>query len=153
MNSLELKIPPPFVALALALLMWVASSAAEPIDVPFALRLGIALVLVVVGQSISISGMVAFRHAKTTMNPIKASAASSLVSSGVYRFTRNPMYLGLLLTLLAWTVFLSNPVALLFVPLFVLYMNRYQIGPEERVLSSLFGAEYADYKKRVRRWL
>ena len=63
------------------------------------------------------------------------------------------MYLGLLLTLLAWTVFLSNPVALLFVPLFVLYMNRYQIGPEERVLSSLFGAEYAAYTKKVRRWI
>ena len=153
MNSLELKIPPPFVALALALLMWGASSATEPIEVPFALRLGIALVLVVVGQSISISGMVAFRRAKTTINPIKASAASSLVSSGVYRFTRNPVYLGLLLTLSAWALFLSNPVAWLFLPLFVLYMNRYQIGPEERVLSSLFGAEYAAYKKKVRRWL
>ena len=153
MNSLELKIPPPFVALALALLMWVTSSVAQPIEVPFALRLGIALVLVVVGQSISISAMVAFRRAKTTMNPIKASAASSLVSSGVYRFTRNPMYLGLLLTLSAWAVFLSNPLALLFVPLFMLYMNRYQIGPEERVLSSLFGAEYVAYKKKVRRWI
>jgi protein-S-isoprenylcysteine O-methyltransferase Ste14 len=76
-----------------------------------------------------------------------------LVSSGVYRFTRNPMYLGLLLTLLAWAVFLSNPVALLFVPVFVLYMNRYQIHPEERVLSSLFGTEYSAYKERVRRWL
>ena len=153
MNSLELKVPPPFVALASALLMWGTSSVSQPIDVPFAWRLGVALLLVIVGQSISISAMVAFRHAKTTMNPIKASAASSLVSSAVYRFTRNPMYLGLLLTLSAWAVFLSNPVALLFVPLFVLYMNRYQIGPEERVLSSLFGAEYAAYKKKVRRWL
>jgi protein-S-isoprenylcysteine O-methyltransferase Ste14 len=153
MNSLELKIPPPFVALALGLLMWLASSVAQPIEVPFALRLGIALVLLAVGQSISISGMVAFRRAKTTMNPIKASAASSLVSSGVYRFTRNPMYLGLLITLLAWAVFLSNPLALLFLPLYVLYINRYQIGPEERVLASLFGAEYAAYKKKVRRWL
>jgi len=153
MNSLELKIPPPFVALARGLLMWLASSVAQPIEVPFALRLGIALVLLAVGQSISISGMVAFRRAKTTMNPIKASAASSLVSSGVYRFTRNPMYLGLLITLLAWAVFLSNPLALLFLPLYVLYINRYQIGPEERVLASLFGAEYAAYKKKVRRWL
>ena len=153
MKSLELKIPPPLVALALAFLMWFASSLAQPIEVPFAIRLGIALALVIVGQSISISGMVAFRRAKTTINPIKASAASSLVSSGVYRFTRNPMYLGLLLTLLAWAVFLSNPVALLFVPVFVLYMNRYQIHPEERVLSSLFGTEYSAYKERVRRWL
>ena len=153
MNSLELKIPPPFVALALALLMWLASSVAQPIEAPFALRLGIALALLAVGQSISISGMVAFRRAKTTMNPIKARAASSLVSSGIYRFTRNPMYLGLLITLLAWAVLLSNPLALLFLPLYVLYINRYQIGPEERVLASLFGAEYATYKKTVRRWL
>ncbi len=153
MNSLELKIPPPFVALALALIMWAIASFTQPVEVPFALRLGAALALVIVGQSISISAMVAFRRAKTTVNPIKASAASSLVRSGVYRFTRNPMYLGLLLTLLAWAVFLSNPLALLFVPLFVLYMNRYQIGPEERVLSSLFGAEYAAYGKKVRRWL
>ena len=153
MNSLELKIPPPFVALALGLLMWLASSVARPIEVPFALRLGIALVLLAIGQSISISGMVAFRRAKTTMNPIKASAASSLVSSGVYRLTRNPMYLGLFVTLLAWAVFLSNPLALLFLPLYVLYVNRYQIGPEERVLESLFGAEYAAYRKNVRRWL
>jgi protein-S-isoprenylcysteine O-methyltransferase Ste14 len=153
MNSLELKIPPPFVALALGLLMWLASSVAQLIEVPFALRLGIALALLAVGQSISISGMVAFRRAKTTMNPIEASAASSLVCSGVYRFTRNPMYLGLLITLLAWAVFLSNPLALLFLPLYVLYINRYQIDPEERVLASLFGAEYAAYKKKVRRWL
>jgi len=153
MSSLELKIPPPLVALALALLMWITASLTQPFEVPFSFRLGAALVLVIVGQSISISAMTAFRRAKTTVNPIKASAASSLVSSGVYRFTRNPMYLGLLLTLLAWAVFLSNPVALLFVPLFVLYMNRFQIGPEERVLSSLFGAEYAAYTKKVRRWL
>lgn len=152
-ETLELKIPPPLVALALACLMWFASSLVPPIEVPFAIRLGIALALVIAGQSISISGMIAFRRAKTTLNPIKPIAASSLVSSGVYRFTRNPMYLGLLLTLLAWAVFLSNPVALLFVPVFLLYMNRFQIHPEERVLSSLFGTEYSAYKERVRRWL
>ncbi len=87
------------------------------------------------------------------MNPIKPGAASSLVSSGVYRFTRNPMYLGLSVTLLGWAVFLSNWLALLAVPVFVLYINRFQIDPEERVLSSLFGAEYAAYKEKVRRWL
>ena len=75
------------------------------------------------------------------------------VSAGPYRFTRNPMYLGLLLTLLAWAVFLFNPVVLLFVPIFVLYINRFQIKPEEQVLSSLFGAEYMAYKGQVRRWL
>jgi len=133
--------------------MWFASSLVSPVVVPFGVRVGVALALLVIGQSISISGMVAFRRAKTTMNPIKPGAASSLVSSGVYRFTRNPMYLGLSVSLLGWAMFLSNPLALLGVPLFVLYINRFQINPEERVLSSLFGAEYTAYKEKVRRWL
>src|SRR6266851_192471 len=151
MSALELRVPPPVLALCLAFLMWFASSLVPPVVVPFGVRVGAALALVAIGQSISISGMVSFRRAKTTMNPIKPGAASSLVSSGVYRFTRNPMYLGLSVTLLGWAMFLSNPLALLAVPLFVLYINRLQINPEERVLSSLFGAEYAAYKEKVRR--
>ena len=132
--------------------MWFASSLVAPVIVPFGVRVGAALALVVIGLSISISGIVSFRRAKTTINPSKPSAASSLVTSGVYRYTRNPMYLGLSVTLMGWAVFLSNPLALLAVPLFVLYVNRFQINPEERVLSSLFGAEYAAYKEKVRRW-
>jgi protein-S-isoprenylcysteine O-methyltransferase Ste14 len=153
MRWLELKIPPPAVALFLALLMWFTSSVTPSVEVPFGVRVPTALALACIGQSISITGMVAFRRAKTTINPTKASAASSLVSNSVYRFTRNPMYLGLLLTLLAWAAFLSNPLAVLWVPVFVFYTNRFQITPEERVLSSLFGAEYAAYRNRVRRWL
>lgn len=153
MNFLELKVPPPVLALCLALLMWLASSLVQPFETPFGLRVCVALALAVIGQSISAAGFVSFRRARTTISPTKPSAASSLVGSGVYRFTRNPMYLGLLLTLLAWAVFLSNLSALLFAPLFVLYINRFQINPEERVLSSLFGAEYANYKNRVRKWL
>lgn len=153
MNSLELKIPPPVVALLLALLMWLTSRAVAPVEVPFALRIGAALVLAGIGQTITISGMVAFRRAKTTVNPMKASAASSLVTRGVYRFTRNPMYLGLMLTLFGWAVFLSSPLAMLWLAAFVLYINRFQIIPEERVLTSLFGAEYAKYKNEVRRWV
>jgi protein-S-isoprenylcysteine O-methyltransferase Ste14 len=153
MKSLELKIPPPALALCFALLMWLASWLVPSVVVPFAVRVGVALGLVAIGQSISISGMVSFRRAKTTVNPMKPSAASSLVTGGVYRFTRNPMYLGLSITLMGWAVFLSNPLALLAVPLFVLYVERFQINPEERVLSSLFGADYATYKEKVRRWL
>jgi len=153
MSALELKVPPPVLALCLALLMWFTSLLVPSVVVPFGVRVGIALALVAIGQSISISGIVSFRRAKTTINPVKPSAASSLVTSGVYRVTRNPMYLGLLVTLVAWAVFLSNLVALLAAPLFVLYINRFQINPEERVLSSLFGAEYAVYKEKVRRWL
>jgi protein-S-isoprenylcysteine O-methyltransferase Ste14 len=153
MNALELKIPPPLVALFLAILMWLMPALAGSLAIPLSLRRGVALALLCLGLSIAVSGIVAFRRARTTLNPIKASSASALVSSGVYRFTRNPMYLGLLLVLFAWAMLLSNPLALLLLPVYVLYINRFQIIPEERVLASLFGTEYSAYKESVRRWL
>lgn len=124
-----------------------------PVSVPFAARVGVAVVLASVGLTFGVAAMLSFLREKTTMNPIKPGAASSLVTGGVFRFTRNPMYLSLLLYLLAWTAYLSNWLALLLVPVFVLYINQLQIKPEERALSALFGSEYASYKARVRRWL
>jgi protein-S-isoprenylcysteine O-methyltransferase Ste14 len=153
MSVLELKIPPPVVALVLALLMWLTSGVAGLVQVSYAARVLCAVALVFIGQSISIAGMVAFRRAKTTVNPIKASSASSLVTRGVYRFTRNPMYLGLLLTLAAWAVFLASPFAVLWIAVYVVYITRFQITPEERVLSALFGEAYEAYKESVRRWV
>ena len=76
-----------------------------------------------------------------------------MVRSGIYRVSRNPMYLGFLLALLALAIFLANPLSLVLVPLFVVYMNRFQIGPEERALVALFGQEFASYSLKVRRWL
>jgi protein-S-isoprenylcysteine O-methyltransferase Ste14 len=152
-SFLELKVPPPALALLLALLMWLASTFVAPFDVPFRWRVGGALALALIGLGFSVTGVATFRRVRTTINPHKPTAASSLVSGGVYRITRNPMYLGLLLLLLAWAVFLSNPLAVFLVPVFVLYITRFQINPEERALSSLFGGEYAAYKARVRRWL
>lgn len=153
MNTLELKVPPLLVVLCLALLMGFTPWLTPPWDTPFGLRAGLALALACAGLGISVAGVLSFRRARTTVNPVQPQAASALVSGGVYRFTRNPMYLGFLLTLLAWAVALSNPLAWLGAPLFVLYMNRFQITPEERVLLSLFGAEYAAYQRSVRRWL
>jgi protein-S-isoprenylcysteine O-methyltransferase Ste14 len=153
MSSLELKVPPPVLALLLGLLMWLASSLVAPVEVPFGPRVGVALVLASVGLVFGLTGMVSFWRAKTTINPTRPTATSSLVTSGAFCFTRNPMYLSLLLYLFAWAAYLSNLLALLFVPVYVLYINEFQIKPEERVLSSLFGPEYAAYKGRVRRWL
>ncbi|NPC56036.1 isoprenylcysteine carboxylmethyltransferase family protein [Caenimonas sp. S4] len=153
MVSLRVKVPPPAVALLFGLLMWLASSMVAPVAVPFAARVGVAVVLVSAGLTLGVAAMLSFLREKTTMNPTKPGAASSLVTGGVFRFTRNPMYLSLLLYLLAWTSYLSSWLALLFVPVFVLYINELQIKPEERALSELFGAEYASYKARVRRWL
>jgi protein-S-isoprenylcysteine O-methyltransferase Ste14 len=153
MSALELRIPPPVVAIFLAILMWLTSGVAGIVEMSYATRVLCAGALVCVGQGISIAGMIAFRRAKTTVNPIEASSASSLVTGGVYSLTRNPMYLGLLLTLVAWAVFLGSPFAILWLAVYVIYITRFQIVPEERVLSSLFGAEYDGYRGRVRRWL
>ena len=153
MESLELKVPPPLAALFFALLMWLASLLIAPLEVPLAFGVTAALVLAGVGVSLAISGIASFRRAQTTINPFKPAEASSLVCGGIYRFTRNPMYLGLVIDLLAWAVFLSNVLALLVIPIFVLYINRSQVIPEERALTSLFGDEFAAYKAKVRRWL
>ncbi len=152
MNSLELKIPPPVVALLTGLLMWSAARLVPPLALPGVTRIAAAVALAGCGVGLAISGVLTFRRAKTTVNPTTPAAASALVRTGAFRFTRNPMYLGLLLCLVAWAVYLSNVLALLITPLFVLYMNRFQIAPEERALAALFGDSFAEYKREVRRW-
>jgi protein-S-isoprenylcysteine O-methyltransferase Ste14 len=153
MGWLELKVPPPVVALLVGLLMWLASLLVAPVEVPFDYRAGVAAVLATIGVIVGLAGIISFLRAKTSINPTKPGAASSIVTSGVFRLSRNPMYLGLLLCLLAWAVYLSSWLALLFVPLFVVYLNRFQIEPEERAMLALVGPEYDSYKARVRRWL
>jgi protein-S-isoprenylcysteine O-methyltransferase Ste14 len=84
---------------------------------------------------------------------LRPESTSSLVVSGIYGVTRNPMYLGFLVALLGWAVFLAHALALLPLLAFLLYMNRFQIRPEESALTTLFGQEFTTYRKRVRRWL
>ena len=153
MPSLELKVPPPLVVLGVALLMWLAALAVPGLAWNMAAGTVYALVLAALGLGIAVAGVVSFARAHTTVNPLKPNTASSLVVTGLYRFTRNPMYLGDLVILIGWAVYLANAVSLLLVPVFVLYINRFQIGPEEKALSSLFGAGYAAYRSKVRRWL
>jgi protein-S-isoprenylcysteine O-methyltransferase Ste14 len=153
MRALELKIPPPLVALLIAAAMWGISFAGTLVDLPADIRLVAGIAIMMAGVATAISGVAAFRRAKTTVNPLKPETSSSLVTFGVYRFTRNPMYVGLALVLLAWAVFLSSPWGLLGPLAFVLYMNRFQIMPEEKILLGMFGAAYTAYQTKVRRWL
>ena len=152
MRWLELKIPPPVVGLATAALMWFVAREFPALRFTFPYQTGLAIGLAAIGLLLDVSGVAGFLRAKTTVNPLKPAAASKLVTTGLYRFTRNPMYAGMLLLLLAWATRLSNTAALAGPPLFALYITRFQIVPEERALSSLFGREYAAYRARVRRW-
>ncbi|MEJ8816106.1 isoprenylcysteine carboxylmethyltransferase family protein [Variovorax ureilyticus] len=153
MYALELKVPPPVVALVLALAMWSVSRLTLTFEVDATLRIAAAVSIALVGGAFSAAGITAFRRAKTTVNPLKPETASSLVTSGIYRVTRNPMYVGLLFVLVGWAAFLSAPWALAGPVVFVAYMNRFQIAPEERALLSAFGEVYESYTARVRRWL
>jgi protein-S-isoprenylcysteine O-methyltransferase Ste14 len=153
MASLELKIPPPAVGLLVAGAMWWVSRYGVLDAVPIGWRIGVALVIAAIGAAFDVAGIIAFARAKTTVNPMKPENSAAVVSSGVYRITRNPMYVGMALFLLAWAVFLASPWVLFGPLVFAAYITRFQIKPEERALAARFGAEFASYQARVRRWL
>lgn len=152
-NALELRVPPLAIVLFVAALMWLVSSKLPAFRLLIPARNLIAVSLAGAGVFMTILGLGSFRRARTTVNPMKPASASSLVVSGVYAFTRNPMYLGFLLLLAGWATFLSNPITFVFLPGFVFYMNHFQIEPEERALALRFEQEFVAYKARVRRWL
>ena len=153
MHVLDLKVPPLAVGALLAAFMWLVSRLVPGFNFVFPGREFLALTLAIAGAMIIVLGVASFRRAKTTINPMKPELSSSLVISGIYKLTRNPMYLGFLLVLVGWAVFLSNALAFVFVPAFIFYMNRFQIEPEEKALAGKFGQEFLYYKSRVRRWL
>jgi len=153
MQWLELKIPPLLVWLIIAGAMLGVARSAPGLSFTLAGSSAIALGLVALGGALAVAGVIAFRARRTTVNPLTPGASTSVVSSGVYRVSRNPMYLGFLLALAGWAVYLSNAAAALLLPAFVAYMTRYQIKPEERALLAKFGPEFAQYMSRVRRWL
>lgn len=153
MLSLEHKIPPPVVGALVAAAMWGVS--AQGLQLPLAAgpKYAAVVILVVAGVAFDVLGLLAFRASRTTVNPLKPERASSIVTGGVYRISRNPMYLGLALILLAWAAWLSALWPFAGPVIYVLYITRFQIAPEERVLKAIFGEEYLAYAARVRRWL
>ncbi len=153
MRALELKVLPPVVALTILLAMWVISLFTPSAEIGLLFRALAGATIALLGVGISFSGVAAFRRAETTVNPMKPGDASSLVTNGVFRFTRNPMYLGMLLVIIGWAVFLSAPWVFAGPLAFVAYLTRFQITPEERVLASIFGEPYRSYISQVRRWL
>ncbi len=152
-SGLELKVLPLALVAIVAALMWCAASATPVLGFRFPARVLSSGSLALLGSAICLAGVFSFRLARTTVNPTTPDSTSSLVVSGVYQYTRNPMYLGFLLLLAGWAVFLSNLSPFVLLPAFVAYMNRFQIGPEERALGSLFAQEYQAYHARVRRWI
>jgi protein-S-isoprenylcysteine O-methyltransferase Ste14 len=148
---LRTKIPPPIVFLAFALIAYGLSQVLPALAFPG--RTIVALALALLGVASAAAAIVSFRRKQTTTNPLTPDQATFLVTTGVFRLTRNPMYLGLVLVLAGVSVWLGVWVGLVVLPAFVLYLTKFQIAPEEEAMAKLFGDAYADYRARVRRWI
>lgn len=150
---LKLKIPPPVYGLIIGSLMWLLSQYVPInhwISSPWNT---IGLVLMVISFSFEVWSALLFFRSKTTVNPMKPENSNKIVTSGTYQFTRNPMYVGLLMVLLGYAIWLGAITPFLLLPLFVVLITTQQIIPEEEMLEKNFGQEYLDYRQRVRRWL
>ena len=152
-TDLKLLVPPPLLLLAAALLMWLIAVFVSGTRIAVPSRAIVGYTLLGAGVLIDVISLLQFRSARTTFNPIKVDTASTLVTSGIYRVSRNPMYVGQTLILLAWAVYLQNYLTLVVVVAFVIWLDRFQVVPEERVLETKFGEQFRRYRREVRRWL
>jgi protein-S-isoprenylcysteine O-methyltransferase Ste14 len=147
-------VPPLALVGLLAVLMWLCARAFPQAGLPLPWPGLVCTATAVAGLVLCVLGVLPFRRAGTTVDPRRPERASALVTTGIYSRTRNPMYLGMLLLIVAWGLWLANAVGLIVAPLaFVLYIDRVQIPREERALATAFGSDYTRYASRVRRWL
>lgn len=153
MKRLELLIPPPLIMILVGLLMWWVSAMFPRLSFGWLHNVAAAIAFALLGVAISLAGIITFMRAGTTIDPKHADETAVLVRSGIYRYSRNPMYAGVLLMLLGWGVYLGNLLSVLCTLIFIAYITRFQIKPEERVLLDKFGTNFLAYKNQVRRWL
>jgi len=151
-HKLELLIPPPVIALLCAIAVY-ASVFLLDLRIEFTYKKSVFVAFFIVGCSLALIAVSQFRYSGTTIHPHNPDATRQFVSHGIYNYTRNPMYLGMLIVLLGWTVYIGNTIAIVFPIIFYWYITRFQILPEERILTAKFGDEVTEYMKRVRRWI
>ncbi len=153
MTTLDTRLPPPIVLLLCGLLAWLCAHQLPGFAFSLPMRVTIVTVTASAGVLLNLVPKLLFQRAGTTVNPLRPQRTTQLVTHGVYRFTRNPMYLGQALVLLAACLWLRNAVALGVVPVFIAYITRFQILPEERHLAQRFGPAFDAFRARTRRWL
>ena len=153
MQALKLKIPPVVQFIVAAFGMWLIAKFTPALAIDIPARQVLVVVFICLGGTLAIPAVATFRAVGTTVAPRRPEEASRLVTTGVYRYSRNPMYLGLLSLLIAWALYLANMAGFAALPLFVVSMNYLQIHLEEQAMEAQFGGEYRDYRKSVRRWI
>ena len=145
------KIPPPVVVLILVISTFFSSKKIDLIHIPF--QNLISFIILSFGILILLNPVLKFKKSKTTINPIKFKKVNKLVTSGIYKYSRNPMYLGLLMIVISSSIFYLNLYSILTPLFFYLWINRFQIKREEIFLKDKFGKEYLSYKNNTRRWI
>lgn len=150
---MKLKIPPPVQLIFSAILMWILSIYGDHFGLNFKYNNEFALSCLIAGVVIIGLSIVTFRMAETTITPLHPDKSSNLVKTGIYQYTRNPMYLGLLLILFSIWWYLQNLASMFVLPIYVWFISKYQIIPEEEILYKLFGQNYKNYQDNVRRWI
>ena len=146
-----IKIPPPLIVLVLIVSIYFSSKKIDLINIP--LQLEISIFVLSAGILIFVNPVLQFIKSKTTVNPIQFEEVNKLVTSGIFKYSRNPMYLGMLMIVLSTSIFYLNIYSILTPLLFILWINKFQIKREEEFLIEKFGDEYLSYKKKTRRWI
>ncbi|MFW5450290.1 MAG: methyltransferase family protein [Methylophagaceae bacterium] len=150
---LKLKIPPPIYALLIAGLMWLLDQRLPILGSSSSIWQQIGYLFIITALLFDLSAVVHFFRNHTTINPLRPQNSEKLVITAMYRYSRNPMYLGLLFLLIGWAFLLGSLLPFIMLPVFIVIMTRQQIIPEEQILEQKFGQQYRDYKNTVNRWL
>ena len=148
---MKTKIPPPILALVMIVLIYLSSLFVESIT--FKYQGSLSVLFIILGSACALPSFKLFAKFKTTITPLKPSDATALVTDGMYQYSRNPMYLGLLLWTIASTIWFGTWFGIIINIVFIFLINFLQIIPEEEALLEIFGEEYEEYKKNVRRWI
>lgn len=152
-KALELKLPPGLLVALFATAIWLTHSALPLPAMAQSVAAVLALVFICLAVAILLMSSWKFFRAKTTVDPRQPMAANNLITTGLFAFSRNPIYLAFTFILIALGFWLTSALAWVWIALFITYVQRLQIIPEERLLTQRFGQDYANYCKRVRRWL
>ena len=148
---METKIPPPIVTLVFGLSIYFSRGIFQVVEIKYSFYFGI--LLLVLGFVILISAVRLFRKDKTTVNPLSPEQATKLVTDGIFKYSRNPMYLGMALVLGSIAIFFNLIGGIILVALFCAYITKFQILPEERAMRDLFSDDFDKYTKVTRRWI
>ena len=147
----KLKIPPPILVIILITSIYFSSDKLDLISIPHSTLFSILILFI--GILVIINPVVKFIKSKTTVNPVEFKNVEKLVTSGIYKYSRNPMYLGMIMIIISTTVYYLNFYSLLTPFIFYFWINRFQIKREEVFLEEKFGQEYLSYKTKTRRWI